>query len=540
MQKQHNQQSIVRTDFTLKYYQIDDKLQSAALLKIVGSDTKLFVRSWLDYSLVKGDQIVPWLSGDIDVLIKTFNHMFKQSIEGKDALKSFILSNAWHKPLIFAVNAKDVNAGDFKTLLTLLKQQSLSTEVPVNAKQQGIEDESDKIVDKPVTSPAKSQDYLANIVLWLPEDEKCLKNYQELLGLFTATLDIGKTNTIEQSKPYRVTSSSKYIAALGVFFLASVAVFWFVQQGSEPIPNSEKASLPLAQESAPAANQILDEQNKPKLSSPVVQTEVPSGQKKIFENVIQSSQIKSDGDLTESLPPAVNLVHASQDRLVASQNPSSKFKSTKNSQTVVSDISAQNNLEMPENSPKIVVEDTRLMAAKSNVVSKQEPLNTVKVKLEKVTIAATSNAKAINTGSSINTSSAENLNVQNTLINKAEKVFNDKQIAELVDAWIEAWQTKNFTDYSQHYADTFTSNKKMSHDDWLSGRKKRIKRPQWIKLSRSDIKYIPDQDDNIFQITFTLSYSAPNYQDKTLKRMTFKRFAEGYKIITEENLKIIR
>jgi hypothetical protein len=80
----------------------------------------------------------------------------------------------------------------------------------------------------------------------------------------------------------------------------------------------------------------------------------------------------------------------------------------------------------------------------------------------------------------------------------------------------------------------------MSHNQWLDWRRKRIEKPQWIKLSRSNIKHLGGLDNGLLSITFTLSYASPNYKDKTFKKLILKLEGEEFKIVREENLKVTR
>ena len=116
-----NQQSVVRTDFTLKYYLLDELLQKSSLLKIVGSNSQVFVRSWLDFSLVRGDLIIPWLSGDLSVVLKTLSHVLKQFVANIADLVAFIKASESGIKLIFAVNVAQVKHSDFCTLVDALK-----------------------------------------------------------------------------------------------------------------------------------------------------------------------------------------------------------------------------------------------------------------------------------------------------------------------------------------------------------------------------------------------------------------------------------
>jgi hypothetical protein len=113
------------------------------------------------------------------------------------------------------------------------------------------------------------------------------------------------------------------------------------------------------------------------------------------------------------------------------------------------------------------------------------------------------------------------------------------QIEQAITQWTNAWQSQDIDGFYAAYASQFTPNDKTSHQQWRKDRMIRIIRPMSITLNVDDIQIVNTSDQRIFS-QFWLSYTAPNYQDRTLKKLEWTQQDGRWVIITEQNIKLLK
>jgi hypothetical protein len=534
LQKIQNQQSVVRTDFTLKYYVLDELLEKNSLLKIVGTQTQVFVRSWIDYSLVRKDIIIPWLSGDLSVLCKTISHVLKDSIADIASLVTFIKEKELEGKIIFAVNFAEIDSNDLSALVDVLclKDQNKNATVPTNKNKDQIEKSSSLAS---VQNPR-----LANIVLW-HTDNQTSSTEEGILAAFSATLDLGtekKQHSGIQLKPQKVVpiavSVCVGIAVLGWMFLSqdtkeaehSAAQKALTEKNDDKIEESTKK---LSVEGAPTGLSEQSDSNVIKRAKERLEGELESKSSSISKNVGANDlkEMQDSSSVTSDLPK--NIDQNTQTAIAAT----TEIELGKSSGEIVN--SDKNELAKTSNSVLIAA---KVDSAEKKMVVKGKALKAEKrSKTETVAILGASNAKVVNIGSSINTSSSvSNANVGVVDSNELSSVIS--AVENNIDSLISAWQDKDFTAYSSFYSTDFKG-VKSSHKAWLKWRKKRVEKPKWVKLSRSNIKHLAPTT-RYHAVTFTLNYASPNYKDKTFKKLTFEKIGQQFKIVKEENLNVVR
>jgi len=493
LQNTQSQQSIVRTDFTLKYYQIDELLAAHRKLKIRGADSSVFMRSWLEFSQAREDMVIPWLSGDIESFLKVFSRIVKDSIADVEAFTHCVARLQKEKPIVIAVNIDEVAAHEFTKLLDALQR----TDSSVPNASETVKDSESVAVDKlDMTAPHQA---LANIIIWSPKGDLSPNSFQDILSQFAIALDVGGTEVIAHKS-----SNKGLYGAIGALLVVGCAGFYW--QYDAPLEAVKEALVTVAQPLQ--AEKSTKSEDTVNVQDPVATPEVQSESFK--EPVIEAELV----EVNVPVSTAVNTI------VVASEQVQEDAKQGEDVNIKVLDKEASSKA-----STQSVVTSSQLEPVAPVVKASN---------IERVKITTTNSVPVINISSSIKTVSASEQDSSN------EQERLEQQVNAMVDDWISAWQQQRFEGYSQHYVDTFSAKKNMTHSQWLDWRRKRIEKPQWIKLSRSNIKHVGGLDNGQLNITFTLSYASPTYKDKTFKKLVLKLEGEEFKIMREENLKVTR
>ena len=120
-----------------------------------------------------------------------------------------------------------------------------------------------------------------------------------------------------------------------------------------------------------------------------------------------------------------------------------------------------------------------------------------------------------------------------------EKVDVEKDIAgnrKAVDAaiknWANAWSSQDVDTYLASYAQKFIPPKRLSRSEWQEERRKRLRRPSFIKVTLSNIKINLHGKDNA-EIKFTQAYKSDTYGDKVRKEILMRKVEDKW-LITQE------
>jgi ketosteroid isomerase-like protein len=106
------------------------------------------------------------------------------------------------------------------------------------------------------------------------------------------------------------------------------------------------------------------------------------------------------------------------------------------------------------------------------------------------------------------------------------------KVPEVVQTWLGAWNSKNFSGYLQNYADNFTPAMGMSRSAWEALRKKRIGKQGDIKTSISDITPVAC-DATTAEVSFKQEYGSVDYRDSVEKTLSLVRSGNVWKIVKE-------
>ncbi len=108
-----------------------------------------------------------------------------------------------------------------------------------------------------------------------------------------------------------------------------------------------------------------------------------------------------------------------------------------------------------------------------------------------------------------------------------------------LEAWKEAWETQDVRSYLSSYSPNFTPNRGLSMEAWKEKRTKSIFRPSSINIEIED-PVVESLTDNQLLITFKQSYTSDSYHDIVVKTLTMEKEENGWKIIKEREVKVIR
>ncbi|MDX9767111.1 MAG: hypothetical protein RBT51_07210 [Ectothiorhodospiraceae bacterium] len=110
-------------------------------------------------------------------------------------------------------------------------------------------------------------------------------------------------------------------------------------------------------------------------------------------------------------------------------------------------------------------------------------------------------------------------------------------VRDSIDAWIEAWSARDVERYVSHYAPDYAP-EGMTRAAWIEERRVRLKRPAWIKIRIEDVTIRSQTDDEV-SVRFKQRYSAPGYNDVSIKQMAFV-LRDGKWLITSETAVVIQ
>ena len=94
----------------------------------------------------------------------------------------------------------------------------------------------------------------------------------------------------------------------------------------------------------------------------------------------------------------------------------------------------------------------------------------------------------------------------------------DAEVMQQVNAWAAAWTAKDYANYINFYAPTFTPDGGISREDWFQLRRSRITGRETISVNIQEMKVRPDGNDRAFA-EFRQVYQSNAYNDTTQKTL---------------------
>ncbi len=124
-------------------------------------------------------------------------------------------------------------------------------------------------------------------------------------------------------------------------------------------------------------------------------------------------------------------------------------------------------------------------------------------------------------------------------INKHPVVNMDKdEVITALQGWAAAWSAQAVDLYLSFYGKKFKP-VKLSKKIWAVQRRIRIRKPRWVNVRLNDFEVRPLQKDKAI-VRLVQDYRADNYSDKTRKQFLMQRTVDGWRILSEKNLAVIK
>jgi len=118
--------------------------------------------------------------------------------------------------------------------------------------------------------------------------------------------------------------------------------------------------------------------------------------------------------------------------------------------------------------------------------------------------------------------------------------INKDEVITALQGWAAAWSAQAVDLYLSFYGKEFKPDR-LSRKVWAVQRRIRLSKPRWVnvRLKNFDVKAVEKQADKAI-VRLVQDYRADNYQDKTRKQFVMKRTVDGWRILSEQSLAVIR
>jgi hypothetical protein len=117
----------------------------------------------------------------------------------------------------------------------------------------------------------------------------------------------------------------------------------------------------------------------------------------------------------------------------------------------------------------------------------------------------------------------------------AEAVVSEpdlRQVEAFVRAWAAAWAGQRVSDYLGFYAPDFDPAAGMSRADWVTQRRQRLTRPEWIKVEVGKMTQESITKDRV-SVSFPQAYEADTYSDEVIKTLVLVWLEDSWRIASE-------
>lgn len=112
---------------------------------------------------------------------------------------------------------------------------------------------------------------------------------------------------------------------------------------------------------------------------------------------------------------------------------------------------------------------------------------------------------------------------------------NRKAVEKTIKNWANVWSAQDVEGYLENYGQEFIPPKRMSRNEWERDRRKRLRRPSFIKVTLTDIK-INLHGKDYAEIKFTQAYQSDTYGDKVKKEILMRKVSGSW-LITQERVR---
>jgi hypothetical protein len=118
----------------------------------------------------------------------------------------------------------------------------------------------------------------------------------------------------------------------------------------------------------------------------------------------------------------------------------------------------------------------------------------------------------------------------------------EKQLRDTISLWGGAWAAQLPDAYFDFYSERYVAPGFDSRQAWMADRRRRIEEPDYIRIRLLDFELVDASEllvgQQIATTRFTLVYERPGYSDRTFKELELLNTGTGWKISSEENLRV--
>lgn len=118
--------------------------------------------------------------------------------------------------------------------------------------------------------------------------------------------------------------------------------------------------------------------------------------------------------------------------------------------------------------------------------------------------------------------------------------INKDEVITALNRWAAAWSAQSVDLYLSFYGKDFKP-VNLSKKVWAVQRRIRLSKPRWVsvRLKDFDVQQAVAQNNTAI-VQLVQDYRADNYHDKTQKQFVMQRTADGWRILSEQSLAVIR
>lgn len=121
----------------------------------------------------------------------------------------------------------------------------------------------------------------------------------------------------------------------------------------------------------------------------------------------------------------------------------------------------------------------------------------------------------------------------------SKKPVNDsEQWVATLQGWAAAWSGKTPDIYFSYYAKDYVP-PGIERSTWETQRRERIVSPQWIKIGLSEFRF-KNLPGNRVRARFVQDYQSDDYHDKIRKEVVLGQTPDGWRILTERKVAVLR
>ncbi|MDR9498466.1 MAG: tetratricopeptide repeat protein [Hydrogenovibrio sp.] len=126
--------------------------------------------------------------------------------------------------------------------------------------------------------------------------------------------------------------------------------------------------------------------------------------------------------------------------------------------------------------------------------------------------------------------------VENRTLHQLEQAM--QTVVNRTESWRKAWAGQNLQAYLNFYVSDFLPDDHKTHQAWVANREASLSRPEFIRITLSDIQAIPLGHQSI-QVSFDQAYQSDFFRDQVRKKLIWHLQENGqWRIALEEVINV--